>query len=51
MSLRAKEICVSYECCKSIVEYKASNIKDLFVTLPSYFINAKVFPFPIFDLC
>ena len=46
-----KEICVSEECCKTIVEDKASNIKDLVVALPSYLINTKVFPFPIFDLC
>ena len=46
-----EEICVSVECCKSIVEDKDGNIKALVVVLPSYFINTKVFPFPIFDLC
>ena len=40
-----KEICVSEECCNSIVENKAFNIKDLVVALPSYLINTKVFPF------
>ena len=37
-------------CCKTIVEDKAGNIKDLVVALPSYLINTKVFPFPIFDM-
>ena len=46
-----KEICVSEKCCKSIVEDKAVNIEALVVALPSYLINTKVFPFPIFDLC
>ena len=52
-----KELCVSVEfgvlwvCCKTIVEDKADNIKALVVALPSYLINTKVFPFPIFDLC
>ena len=46
-----EEICVSKECCKSIVEDKVGNIKDLVVALPSYLINKKVFPFLIFDLC
>ena len=38
-------------CCKTILEDKVVNIKDLVVALPSYFINTKVFPFPKFDLC
>ena len=46
-----EELVVSEECCKSIVEDKAGNIKDLAVDLPSYFSNTKVFPFPILDLC
>ena len=46
-----EETCVSDKCCKSIVEDKYSSIKALVVDLPSYFINTKVFPFPIFDLC
>ena len=49
-----KELYVSvecYECCKTIVESKYVNINALVVALPSYFINTKVFPFPIFDLC
>ena len=46
-----EELVVSEEYCKSIVEDKASNIKALVVALPSYFINTKVFQFPIFDLC
>ena len=46
-----KEICVSEKCCKSIVEDKAVNIEALVVALPSYLINTKVFPFPIFYLC
>ena len=50
MSL-CEEICVNKECCKSIVEDKSTNIKALVEALPSYFINTKVFPFPIFDLC
>ena len=45
-----KEICVSEECCKTIVEYKDVNIKALVVALNSYLINKIVFPFPIFDL-
>ena len=44
-----EEIVVSEECCNSIVEDKASNIKDLVVALPSLFINTKVFPFPILN--
>ena len=51
MSLCAREICVSVECCNSIVEDKVGNIKDLVVALPSLFINAKVFPFPILNFC
>ena len=31
-----REIVVSEECCKSIVEDKARNIKDLVVALPSF---------------
>ena len=46
-----KYIYVSEECCKNIVEDKAGNIKALVVALPSYLINTKVFPYPIFDLC
>ena len=46
-----KELCMSVECCKTIVEDKAGNIKALVVALPSYLINTKVFPFPIFDFC
>ena len=38
------EIDVSEECCKSIVEDKAGNIKDLVVALPSLFINHKSVP-------
>ena len=48
--LVCEEICVNKECCKSIVEDKASNIKALIVALPFYLINTKVFPFPIFDV-
>ena len=33
------------------MEKKDADIKDLVVALPSYWINIKVFPFPIFDLC
>ena len=51
MSLYVRDICVSDKCCNSILEDKARNIKALVVTLPSYFINTKVFSFPIFDLC
>ena len=36
---------------KTIVEDKAIDIKALGVALPTYLINTKVFPFPIFDLC
>ena len=39
-----EEIVVSEECCKSIVEYKDGNIKDLVVDLPSLFINTKMVP-------
>ena len=46
-----EELCVSKECCKSIMEDKAGNIKALVVALPFYLINTKVFPFPIFYLC
>ena len=46
-----EEIVVSEECCKSIVEDKVGNTKALVVVLPSLFINTKVFPFPILDLC
>ena len=46
-----EELVVSEECCKSIVEDKHGSIKVLFVALPSLFINTKVFPFPILDLC
>ena len=46
-----EELVVSEECCKSIVENKAGNIKALVVALPSLFINTKVFPFPILNLC
>ena len=46
-----EEIVLSEECCKSIVEYKDGNIKALAVALPSLFINTKVFPFPILNLC
>ena len=45
-----EEFVVSEECCKSIVEDKAGNIKDLVVALPSLFINTTVFPFPILNL-
>ena len=51
MILCARELFVSVEFCKSIIEDKDGNIKALVVTLPSYFINTEVFPFPIFDLC
>ena len=46
-----EDIFVSEECCKSIVEEKDGNIKALVVSLPSFFINKKVFPFPILNLC
>ena len=46
-----EELYVSKDCFKSIVEEKDGNIKALAVALPYYFINTKVFPFPIFDLC
>ena len=46
-----EELVVSEDCCKSIVEDKAVNIKALVVALPSLFINTKVFPFPILNLC
>ena len=46
-----EELVVSEEYCNSIVEDKAGNIKALVVALPSVFINTKVFPFPILDLC
>ena len=46
-----EELVVSEECCKFIVEEKAGDIKDLVVALPSLFINTKVFPFPIVELC
>ena len=46
-----EDLVVSEECCKSIVEEKAGNIKALVVALPSLFINTKVFPFPILNLC
>ena len=46
-----EELVVSEKCCKSIVEDKAGNIKDLVVDLTSLLINTKVFPFPILDLC
>ena len=46
-----EELVVSEECCKSIVEGKVGNIKALVATFPSLFINTKVFPFPILDLC
>ena len=36
---------------KTIVEDKAIEIKALVVDLPSYLINTKVLPFPVFDLC
>ena len=49
--LVCEDLCVNKECCKSIMEDKPSNIKPLVVSLPSYFINTKVFPFPILDLC
>ena len=45
------EIVVSEKCCKSIVEDKDGNIKAFIVSLPSLFINTKVFPFPILNLC
>ena len=44
-----KELVVSEECCKSIVEDKHGSIKVLFVALPSLSINTKVFPFPILN--
>ena len=46
-----EEIVVSEDCCNYIMEDKAGNIKDLVVALPSLFINTKVFPFPILNLC
>ena len=46
-----EELGVSEKCCMYIVEDKARNIKNSVVALPSYFINTKVFPFPIIDLC
>ena len=46
-----EEIVVTLECCKSIMEDKDGNIKALVVALPSLFINTKVFPFPILNLC
>ena len=46
-----KELVVSEECCKYIVEDKDGNIKALVVALPSLFINTKFFPFPILNLC
>ena len=46
-----EEIVVSEECCNSIMEDRDGNIKDLVVDLPSLFINTKVFPFPILNLC
>ena len=46
-----KDIVVSEECCKSIVEDKYNNIKALVVAFPPLFIKTKVFPFPILNLC
>ena len=46
-----KELVVSEECCKSIVEDKYGNIKKLVVAFIYLFINTKVFPFPILNLC
>ena len=46
-----EEIVVSEECCKCNVEDKDGDIKALVVALPSLFINTKVFPFPILNLC
>ena len=46
-----EELIVSEEYCKYIVEEKAGNIKALVVALPYLFINTKVFPFPILNLC
>ena len=46
-----EEIVVSEECCKSIVEGKVGNIKALVATFPSLFINTKMFPFTILNLC
>ena len=46
-----EELVVSEDCCKSIVEDKARNIKDLVVDLLYLFINTKVFPFPLLNLC
>ena len=46
-----EELVVSEEYCKSIMEEKYGNIKALVVDLASLFINIKVTPFPILDLC
>ena len=46
-----EELVVSEECCKSIVEEKDENINSMVVSLPYLFINTKVFPFPILNLC
>ena len=46
-----EELVMSADCCKSIVEDKDGKIKALVVDLPSLFINTKVFPFPILNLC
>ena len=46
-----EDIVVSDKCCESIVEDKADNIKALVVALASLFVNTKVFPFPILNLC
>ena len=46
-----EDIIVSVKDCRSVVEDKASNIKALVVALSSLFINTKLFPFPILNLC
>ena len=46
-----EELVVSEDCCKSIVEDRDGKIKALVVDLPSLFINTKVFPFLILNLC
>ena len=46
-----EELVVSEECCNSIVEEKDDNFKALVVGLPYLFINTKLFPFPILNLC
>ena len=45
-----EDIVVGEECCNSIVQEKDGNIKDFVVSLPSLFINTKVFPFPVFNV-